>query len=228
MLFVCPYITHEPLIVLPSILIGELGRTMGMFLAWLEHSKLSFQAKLGSKLVINIEVLNNVTKTGTKWSFILKWHTRVTMVPFTSLSQIYFDNFFSCFSSIFIKKNRDILIILFKKWKITINNSFSYVSMNSDRFPTFGRLLYAVVSHRNILNNKIFFEIITIISMDLQIYVLHPLPPHHLNDDFKGRGGDKIKHQQATFFFYICFGFFSQKKINSSSLNLLERKRILK
>ena len=47
-LFVCPIITREPFTDLPQILIGELGKTMGMFLAWLLKSKLSRFTLVGS------------------------------------------------------------------------------------------------------------------------------------------------------------------------------------
>ena len=39
-LFVCPIITHNPWTDLPEILIWELGRTTGMFLALFKDSKL--------------------------------------------------------------------------------------------------------------------------------------------------------------------------------------------
>ena len=40
-LFGCPIITLNPLTNLPQILIGKLGRSTGMILAWFKNSKMS-------------------------------------------------------------------------------------------------------------------------------------------------------------------------------------------
>ena len=49
-LFICTIKTHEPLTDLTQILIGQLGRTTGVYLAWFKNSKLSGSTSKGETL----------------------------------------------------------------------------------------------------------------------------------------------------------------------------------